>query len=186
MNIRCGKCGGPCELTSRGYKCLACAWDRAIAKQDADKQEAANKGRRFRHIINPDEVFGTHTLLQDACGVGRRRPDLADATIAAHRRRFERELEWLLALKPTDAEERKLRDTVYVDCSDKLFVFLKRRDVEADQQRKRAGTEAIGDLPQSHKRVPLRVGRANLRRPLLKLSKPAAATAGTAIRDALA
>src|SRR5262249_41935037 len=31
---------------------------------------------------------------------------------------------------PTDAEGRKLRDAVYVDCSDKLFVFLKRRDAE--------------------------------------------------------
>jgi hypothetical protein len=36
----------------------------------------------------------------------------------------------LLARKPTDAEGRKQRDTVYVDCSDKLFVFLKRRDTE--------------------------------------------------------
>jgi transposase len=41
-------------------------------------------------------------LLKDACAVGRRRPDLADATIAAHRRRLERELERRLALKPTD------------------------------------------------------------------------------------
>ncbi len=34
------------------------------------------------------------------------------------------------ALKPTDAEGRRLRDTVYVDCTNKLFVFLKRRDAE--------------------------------------------------------
>ena len=39
-------------------------------------------------------------------------------------------MERLLALKPTDAEGRRLRDTVYVGCSDKLFVFLKRRDAE--------------------------------------------------------
>jgi transposase len=83
-------------------------------------------------IDHGDTIFapGFKALLLDACAVGRRRPDLADATIAAHRRRFERELERLLALKPTDAEGRRLRDTVYVDCSDKLFVFLKRRDVE--------------------------------------------------------
>src|SRR4029077_4621322 len=43
---------------------------------------------------------------------------------------LERQLERLLARKPTDAEGRKLRDAVYVDCSDKLFVFLKRRDAE--------------------------------------------------------
>jgi transposase len=64
------------------------------------------------------------------CAVGRRRPDLADATIAAHRRRLERQLERLLARKPTDAEGRKLRNAVYLDCHDKLFVFLKRRDAE--------------------------------------------------------
>jgi transposase len=83
-------------------------------------------------IDHGDTIFapGFKALLQDACAVGRRRPDLADATIAAHRRRLEKELERLLALKPTDAEGRKLRDTVYVDCSDKLFVFLKRRDVD--------------------------------------------------------
>jgi transposase len=53
-----------------------------------------------------------------------------DATTAAHRRRLERELERRLALKPTDAEGRKLRDAVYLDCRDKLLVFLKRRDAE--------------------------------------------------------
>src|SRR5262249_38579572 len=83
-------------------------------------------------IDHGDTIFasGFKALLQDACAVGRRRPDLADATIATHRRRFERELERLLALKPTDAEGRKLRDTVYVDCTDKLFAFLKCRDAE--------------------------------------------------------
>src|SRR5215470_5668063 len=83
-------------------------------------------------IDHGDTIFapGFKALLTDACAVGRRRPDLAEATIAAHRRRLERQLELLLARKPTDAEGRKLRDTVYVDCSDKLFVFLKRRDAE--------------------------------------------------------
>jgi hypothetical protein len=48
-------------------------------------------------------------------------------------------LERLLPLKPTDAEGRKLRDTVYVDCADKLFVFLKRRDAEpANNESERA------------------------------------------------
>jgi transposase len=83
-------------------------------------------------IDHGDTIFAPDfkALLKDACAVGRRRPDLADATIAAHRRRLERQLEQLLARKPTDAEGRKLRDAVYVDCSDKLFVFLKRRDAE--------------------------------------------------------
>jgi transposase len=83
-------------------------------------------------IDHGDTIFapGFKALLQDACEIGRRRPGLADATIAEHRRRLERELEQLLALKPTDAAGRKLRDTVYVDCTGRLFVFLKRRDVE--------------------------------------------------------
>jgi transposase len=83
-------------------------------------------------IDHGDTIFAPNfkALLKDACAVGRRRPDLADATIAAHRRRLERQLEQLLARRPTDAEGRRLRDTVYVDCSDKLFVFLKRRDAE--------------------------------------------------------
>ena len=83
-------------------------------------------------IDHGDTIFapGFKALLKDACAVGRRRADLADATIAAHRRRLERGLDRLLACKPTDAEGRKLRDAVDLDCRGKLFVFLKRRDVE--------------------------------------------------------
>jgi transposase len=83
-------------------------------------------------IDHGDTVFAPDfkALLKDACAVGRRRGDLADATIAAHRRRLERELERLLARKPTDAEGRKLRDAVALDCHGKLLVFLKRRDAE--------------------------------------------------------
>lgn len=83
-------------------------------------------------IDHGDTIFapGFKALLQDACAIGRRRPDLADATIAAHRCRLERELEEQLARKPTDAAGRKLRDAVALDCRGKLFVFLKRRDVE--------------------------------------------------------
>jgi transposase len=83
-------------------------------------------------IDHGDTIFapGFKALLKDACALGRRRGDLADATIAAHRRRLEKELERLLARKPTDAEGRKLRDAVDLDCRHKLFVFLKRRDVE--------------------------------------------------------
>jgi len=83
-------------------------------------------------IDHGDTIFAPDfkALLEDACAVGRRRPDLADATIAAHRRRLERQLDRLLARKPTDAEGRKLRDAVTLDCRHKLFVFLKRRDAE--------------------------------------------------------
>ena len=120
-------------------------------------------------IDHGDAIFapGFKALLKDACAAGRRRPDLADATIAAHRRRLEKELERLLALKPTDAEGRKLRDAVALDCRGKLFVFLKRRDVEPTNNESERALRPSVILPQSDERVPLRVGRESLRRPLL-------------------
>lgn len=83
-------------------------------------------------IDHGDTIFAPNfkALLQEACAVGRRRPDLADATIAKHRRHLERQLDALLAREPVDAEGRKLRDAIDLDCRDKLFVFLTRRDVE--------------------------------------------------------
>ncbi|MFN0219044.1 MAG: IS66 family transposase [Hyphomicrobium sp.] len=83
-------------------------------------------------IDHGDTIFAPQfkAFLKDACAVGRRRPDLADATIAAHRRRLMRELDRLLDLETTDAEGRHLRDTMFVDARDKLLVFLNRRDVE--------------------------------------------------------
>ena len=79
-----------------------------------------------------DTVFAPDfkSFLQDACAVGRRRPDLADATIKAYERRLQRELDRLLELKPTAAAGRHLRDAMIVDARDKLLVFLKRRDIE--------------------------------------------------------
>jgi len=79
-----------------------------------------------------DTVFAPafKSFLQDACAVGQRRPELADATIKAHRRRLERELDRLLALKPTVAAGRHLRDAIFLEARDKLLVFLSRRDVE--------------------------------------------------------
>jgi transposase len=83
-------------------------------------------------VDHGDAIFAADfkALLQNACGIGRRRHDLADATLAAHRRRLERALDALLARAPTDAEGRKLRDAIDLDCRDKLFVFLTRRDCE--------------------------------------------------------
>ena len=42
--------------------------------------------------------------LKDACAVGHPRPDLADITIATHRRHLDRELDRLLDLEPIDVE----------------------------------------------------------------------------------
>ena len=83
-------------------------------------------------IDHGDAIFAPQfkAFLKDACAVGRRRPDLADPTIATHRRRLLRELDRLLELEPTDLEGRHLRDAMFVDARDKLLVFLSRRDVE--------------------------------------------------------
>jgi transposase len=83
-------------------------------------------------IDHGDTIFAPQfkEFLKDACAVGRRRSDLADATIAAHRRRLARKLDRLLDLETTDAEGRHLRDTIYLTARDKLLVFLTRRDVE--------------------------------------------------------
>jgi transposase len=79
-----------------------------------------------------DTVFAPQfkAFLQRACDVGRRRPDLADATIKAHARTLARTLDRLLELEPVNAEGRHLRDAIIVDARDKLLVFLSRRDVE--------------------------------------------------------
>src|SRR5271154_2143393 len=84
-------------------------------------------------IDHGDTIFAPQfkAFLKDACAVGRRRPDLADSTIGAHRRRLDRELDRLLDLKPTDVEGSHLRAAIAVTASDKLLVFLRRRDVEA-------------------------------------------------------
>ena len=84
-------------------------------------------------IDHGDTIFAPQfkAFLKDACAVGRRRPDLADSTIAAHRRRLTRELDRLLDLKPTDVEGSHLRAAMAVTARDKLLVFLTRRDVEA-------------------------------------------------------
>jgi transposase len=79
-----------------------------------------------------DTIFAPQfkAFLQDACAVGRRRPDLADATIKAHARRLARELDRLLDLEPAQAEGRKLRDAIQLTARDKLLVFMLRRNVE--------------------------------------------------------
>ena len=84
-------------------------------------------------IDHGDTIFAPQfkAFLKEACAVGHRRPDLADSTIATHRRRLDRELDRLLDLKPTDVEGSHLRATIAVTARDKLLVFLTRRDVEA-------------------------------------------------------
>ena len=79
-----------------------------------------------------DSVFAPafKRFLQKACAIARRRPDLADATIKAYARDMARELDRLLDLEPTNTAGNHLRASMAVDASDKLLVFMTRRDVE--------------------------------------------------------
>ncbi len=77
-----------------------------------------------------DAVFapGFKAFLKRACAIGRKRPEIADATIARHARDLKRELDGLLDLKPTNGEGIHLRAAMSLD-RDKLLVFMTRRDV---------------------------------------------------------
>jgi len=79
-----------------------------------------------------DTVFapGFKAFLKRACAIGRKRPQITDATIAKHARDLGRELDRLLDLEPTNTEGNHLRASMAVDACDKLLVFLTRRDVE--------------------------------------------------------
>jgi transposase len=79
-----------------------------------------------------DTVFapGFKAFLKKACAIGRKRPQITDATIAKHARDLKRELDRLLDLEPTNSEGNHLRASMAVDARDKLLVFLTRRDVE--------------------------------------------------------
>ena len=73
---------------------------------------------------------GFKAFLKKACAIGRKRPQITDATIAKHARDLKRELDRLLDLEPTNSEGNHLRASMAVDARDKLLVFLTRRDVE--------------------------------------------------------
>ena len=79
-----------------------------------------------------DSVFapGFKAFLKQACAIGRKRPQLADSTIAKHARDLKRELDRLLELRPIKAEGIHLQAAIRVDARDKLLVFMTRRDVE--------------------------------------------------------
>ena len=68
-------------------------------------------------------------LLKRACAIARRRPDLADATLANYVCDLNRRLDRLLATKPTVRKASTLRVAMELD-RDKLFVFMRRRDVD--------------------------------------------------------
>ena len=73
---------------------------------------------------------GFHKLLQRAVGIGQRRADLKDSTLAQYRADLDRRLDRLLAATPTTEAGRKLAQGIR-KCRGDLFLFITRRDVPA-------------------------------------------------------
>ena len=73
---------------------------------------------------------GFHKLLQRAVGIGQRRTDLKDSTLAQYRADLDRRLDRLLAATPTTEAGRKLAQGIR-KCRGDLFLFVTRRDVPA-------------------------------------------------------
>jgi len=73
---------------------------------------------------------GFYKLLQRAVGIGHRRPDLKDTTLAQYRADLDRRLDRLLAISPTTEAGRRLARGIR-KCRGDLFVFLTHRDVPA-------------------------------------------------------
>lgn len=79
-----------------------------------------------------DTIFAPafKAFLQDACAIGRKRPELDDAALAAEKTRMTAELDRLMKLEAKEKNGRHLQAAIFLDATDKLLVFLDRRDVE--------------------------------------------------------
>ena len=73
---------------------------------------------------------GFYKLLQRATGIGQRRPELKDSTLAQYRANLDRRLDKLLATNPTTEVGQKLARGIR-KCRGDLFVFVTHRDVPA-------------------------------------------------------
>ena len=69
-------------------------------------------------------------LLKRACGIARRRPELADATLRTYAYSLNAKLDALVRLTPTHAAGAKLKQAI-AGCRRYLFVFLENRAVPA-------------------------------------------------------
>ena len=83
-------------------------------------------------IDEGDEVFapGLKGLLKRACTIGRRRPELADATLKAYEANLDRRLDKLMSLTPTHKAGHKLQKIIK-KVRRHLFVFVTNREIEA-------------------------------------------------------
>ena len=79
-----------------------------------------------------DQAFAPplQALLRAACDIGRRRPQLADATLRAHAYKLEQRLDRLLRIAPNGGEGEKLKRTIK-RYRQHLFVFVTNRELPA-------------------------------------------------------
>jgi transposase len=112
-----------------------------------------------------DEVFGPGLkgLLKRACAIGRRRPDLADATLKAYQADLNRRLDKLMSLTPAHKAGHKLQKIIK-KVRRHLFVFVTNREIEATNNGSERALRPLRRISQNHQRVPKRTGRHPLRR----------------------
>jgi transposase len=89
--------------------------------------------RDVQYVIDAgDDVFAPKLrhLLGRACRIGRRRPDLADATLKTYQARLNASLDAIMALQPTHEAGIKLQ-RVIKKIRRHMFVFVTNRDIPA-------------------------------------------------------
>ena len=109
--------------------------DRLAAQMDWAKKDhqvcLAHLIRDAQYAIDAgDSAFapGLRKLLQHACAIARRRPQLADATLRSYARKLDASLDALLRITPSHAAGYKLQHAIK-GCRRYLFVFLANRAI---------------------------------------------------------
>jgi transposase len=67
-------------------------------------------------------------LLKRACGIGRRRPNLADSTLQSYARKLDADLDALLRMRPSHDQGKKFQATIK-ECRQHLLVFMRNRAI---------------------------------------------------------
>jgi transposase len=111
--------------------------DRYAGQMDWAKREhqvcLAHLIRDVQYVIDQGETVlapGVLDLLKDACGIGRRRDELTDATLKTYAATLERRLDGLMALDPTTPAGTKLH-RMLKKIRRHLFVFVTNPDLDA-------------------------------------------------------
>jgi len=73
-------------------------------------------------------ALGLRKLFQRACGIAKRRPQLADATLRTYARKLDASLDALMRITPSHAAGHKLQQVIK-GCRRYLFVFLANRAI---------------------------------------------------------